>query len=156
MKTLVWFRIASWARVPVVAGILSLGLPGAVNAQSPQFGAGWMAGASHVTQLNSHATAADLLEPGTGFVVGMHLDHWDGTQRRIGLRYQGSYQNPSFDWCSGGRRIDALSADLSLHLRERRCVPRWQLKNHPHRRPGGRGGHPYGVPLGLKPRCDPG
>lgn len=105
---------------------LALGLflagAGTVDAQVHRYGAGWSAGGAYLTDLNSGARAqgglaAREISPGVGFVFGLHVDRWYGDDGRIGVRYQGAYQQPRMDWVRGERKIDALSADVSALYR---------------------------------------
>ncbi len=105
--------------LPALALTAALLVGGAdrVEAQEvPRYGAGWLAGASHVTELNPDAVGT-ALEPGLGGIFAVHVDRWLGDSRRVGLRYQGAYQRPEFDWSPGERRIHTASGDLSLLLR---------------------------------------
>lgn len=107
---------AAWAALAAAA----LLLPAAhdAEAQAHRYGAGWTAGASYLTDLNpSPAGSARAISPGAGFVLGLHVDRWYGSDGRIGVRYQGSYQQPRFDWSAGGRSIDAVGADVSALYR---------------------------------------
>lgn len=101
----------------LVAGLLLI--PAEAQAQSPRtFGAGWAAGASYVTEVNPDAAiGATEVSPGAGFVVGMYVDRWMGGTQRVGVRVQGAYEQPRFDWVDGRRKIDTGSADVSLMLR---------------------------------------
>jgi len=92
------------------------------EAQVHRYGAGWTGGGAFLTDLNSGARALDGqsprdISPGVGFVFGLNVDRWYGDAGRIGVRYQGAYQQPQMDWVRGPRRIDALSADVSALLR---------------------------------------
>ncbi len=92
------------------------------DAQVHRYGAGWTGGGAFLTDLNSGAQALDGqpprdISPGLGFVFGLHVDRWYGEAGRIGVRYQGAYQQPQMEWVRGPRRIDALSADVSALLR---------------------------------------
>lgn len=102
-----------------VIGIFALAFPTAGEGQEfKTFGAGWTAGVTHVTDLNSDApSGAAEMSPGTSFVVGMHVDRWIGETQRVGIRVQGAYQNPEFDWAEGGENTHMGSADLSLLVR---------------------------------------
>jgi hypothetical protein len=82
------------------------------------WGAGWSAGASHVTEMNPDAAAGAVeVSPGTGFVFGLFADRWIGTDQRFGVRAQASYQQPRFDWATGERKIDTGSVDATLLVR---------------------------------------
>ncbi|CAN5783430.1 hypothetical protein BH23GEM11_BH23GEM11_08630 [soil metagenome] len=103
-----------------VLPLLTLGLvvPEAAEAQFHRYAAGFTAGGSHVTVLNPDAPGNALaLEPGAGAMFGLHADRWYGSTGRLGLRYQAAYQQPTFDWQPGERRISALSGDVSAMLR---------------------------------------
>ncbi len=104
------------------------------EAQMPKYGAGFTLGAGHITELNSGALGLGggtpvELKPGTGFLFGLHFDSWYGATRRIGVRYQGAYQQPEVDWSNGQRDIDMLTADVSVMFRpvvpepEQRVIP---------------------------------
>lgn len=104
------------APVALAAGALLVAGPTNAEAQAHRYGAGWTAGASYLTDLNP-STSARSLSPGAGFVLGLHVDRWYGADGRIGVRYQGSYQQPRFDWSPGRRSIDAVGADVSALYR---------------------------------------
>jgi hypothetical protein len=104
------------ALLPLLA--LGLAAPDAGEAQVHRYAAGFTVGGAHVTELNSEAPGdALLLKPGAGAVFGLHADRWYGSTGRIGLRYQAAYQQPTFAWEPGERRISALSGDVSGVLR---------------------------------------
>ncbi len=89
-----------------------------VEAQVHRFGAGWSAGGTYLTDLNPGAPGqAREISPGAGFVFGLHVDRWYGQDGRIGVRYQGAYQQPRVDWVRGERKVDAFSADVSALFR---------------------------------------
>lgn len=93
-------------------------LPRAADAQPHRSAAGFTVGGAWVSELNPDAPEGTTsLSPGAGAVFGLYADRWYGEQTRIGLRYQGSYQRPSFDWTPGERRISAISGDVSLVFR---------------------------------------
>lgn len=102
-------------------GLILLGSgPGvAVGQSADRFGAGWFAGGSYLTSLNADAGGPEVedLAPGAGFSVGLHLDRWYGEERRLGVRLDGAYQQPRFDWVQGRRKIDVASAHVSGMLR---------------------------------------
>ncbi len=109
---------AGLATAALVVGLVAN--PG--EAQTAKYGAGFVVGATHIGELNSGALALGggspvELKPGTGFILGVHFDSWYGESRRIGIRWQGSYQQPEVDWANGQRDIDTLAADLSLLIR---------------------------------------
>lgn len=100
--------------------ILLGGAPSAAAGQSADgFGAGWFAGGSYLTSLNSDAAGSEVedLAPGAGFSVGLHLEGWYGEERRLGVRVDGAYQQPRFDWVQGQRKVDVGSAHVSTILR---------------------------------------
>jgi len=105
------------ARITVVlVPLLGAGfaLPQAADAQFHRYAAGFTVGGSHVTDLNPDAPAEALaLAPGAGAVFGLHADRWYGSMGRLGIRYQAAYQQPTFDWRPGERRISALSGDVA-------------------------------------------
>ncbi len=102
------------------AFILALGglafAPAAAEAQAHRFGAGFTTGGSWVSDLNPGASGVSLA-PGVGAFFGVHGDRWYGADGRIGIRYQAAYQQPSFAWTPGDRKIDAASADMSAMFR---------------------------------------
>ena len=105
-----------------VAVALVLGVSASADAQAAKYGAGFTVGASHITELNSGAGgigggAPVELKPGTGVLFGLHVDSWYGEARRVGVRYQGAYQQPQVPWTNGDRDIDALTADISVLFR---------------------------------------
>jgi hypothetical protein len=111
------------ALVPLGAALaMLLALHAPAQAQVHRYGAGWTAGGSYLTELNSGARGqvgqpATQIAPGMGFVFGLHVDRWYGADGRIGVRYQGAYQQPRVDWVRGERKIDQLSADASVLFR---------------------------------------
>lgn len=113
--------IAAKRLIPAAAVGLLFAVAGAAGAQEVHprtFGAGWVAGPSYVSDLNSNADdGVRSLDPGAGAVFGLHVDRWIGAEHRIGLRVQASYEQPRFDWAPGERKIDAAAADLSLLVR---------------------------------------
>ena len=109
-------RVHVLAAMLLAASFFTGGAEGAEAQEVPRYGAGWLGGGSFVTELNPDANGA-ALEPGFGGIVAVHVDRWLGDTRRIGLRYQGAYQRPQFDWSPGERRIHTASGDLSLMAR---------------------------------------
>jgi hypothetical protein len=112
-------RILSFALC--TAALLLLSSPAGVTAQETQprtFGAGWSLGPTYVTELNVDAApGAAALDPGVGLVVAIHVDRWVNPSHRFGFRFQGSFEQPHFDWAPGDRRLDTLTGDISLLLR---------------------------------------
>ena len=105
-----------------LGALVAVGLIESAQAQTAKYGAGFTLGASHVGELNSGALALGggtpvELSPGTGFIFGLHFDSWYGQARRVGVRYQGAYQQVEFDWTSGERDIDMATADVSVLFR---------------------------------------
>ncbi len=97
---------------------LAVALPGDADAQYHRYAAGFTAGGSLITDLNPGAPGDALsLTPDAGFVLGLHGDRWYGPEGRFGIRYQGAYQRPTFDWAQGERRIGAVSADVGALIR---------------------------------------
>jgi hypothetical protein len=91
-----------------------LALPGNAEAQAHDWGAGFTVGGSWISDLNPGAASDAIgLSPGVGAFFGIHGDRWYGEEGRIGIRYQGTYQQPRFDWTPGERKIDAGSVDVS-------------------------------------------
>jgi hypothetical protein len=89
------------------------------EAQAYRYGAGWTVGGSYLTSLNPDPASATALEldPGLGFLFGVHLERAYGSIGRFALRYQGTYLQPQFQWAAGERTIDAVSADVSGLIR---------------------------------------
>lgn len=120
-----------------MAGLLAVGLLLGLLVQAAEgqtiqrYGAGWTAGGAYLTSLNADAEGGEVrdLTPGAGFAVGLHLDRWYGSEGRLGVRFDGAYQQPRFDWVQGERKIDMASASLSALARllvpdgERLAVP---------------------------------
>lgn len=106
---------AAWLLVGAVV------LTGPVSAQTPEYGAGFTLGATHVESLNPGATVSNgdpvELEPGLGFAFGMHLDRWYGAETMVGVRFQGSYQQTELPWSSGDRDINVVAGDVSVLVR---------------------------------------
>jgi len=105
-----------------LAGMAPLGAPQEGVAQALPWGAGWSVGASNIGDLNADAApsgggATAVIAPGSSWVVGIHVDRWYGSDARVGVRVQSSYQQPRFDWTSSQRKIDAVGGDVSLMLR---------------------------------------
>jgi hypothetical protein len=106
------------------AAIALLSAPQHAVAQVRHWGIGWTAGASYVTDLNSHplpgyeADPRPIL-PGLGYTLGLHMERWLDGGGRFGVRAQGSFQQPRADlaWRGEHRAINAFSGDLSLLLR---------------------------------------
>ncbi len=84
---------------------------------SGQVGAGWTVGGSTLSELNAGGSGAVELKPSTGVVLGLHVDRWYGATERFAVRIQGAWQQPRFDWTQGERKIDAVSADVSVLVR---------------------------------------
>lgn len=98
--------------------LIALLLPRAAEAQPHRSAAGFTTGGTWISDLNTDASdGARSISPGAGAMFGLYADRWYGDQARVGLRYQGAYQRPSFDWSPGERRISALSGDVSLVFR---------------------------------------
>lgn len=109
-------------KLSALALALVVATAASAEAQVHRYGAGWTGGGAFLTDLNSGARApngesARDIAPGVGFVFGLHVDRWYRDAGRIGIRYQGAYQQPQMAWVRGDRRIDALSADVSALLR---------------------------------------
>lgn len=103
------------------AALLLAAVPGFAEAQEVEpryFGAGWTLGPTYVTNLNEGvAEGARELDPGVGLIGAVHVDRWIGQERRFGLRLQGSYEQPRFEWSPGERKIDTAALDLSVLVR---------------------------------------
>jgi hypothetical protein len=102
------------AGVAALALLAALGLPGSAGAQVHTWAAGFTTGGTWISDLNPGATSDAVgVSPGLGAFFGIHADRWYGEAGRIGIRYQGAYQQPRFDWTPGERRIDAASVDVA-------------------------------------------
>lgn len=93
-------------------------------AQVHRYAIGWTAGAEYVTELNSHPHPslqldARSISPGLGFTLGLHVERWIGMAGRVGVRAQGSYQQPRVDlaWRDERREINSFSGDVALMFR---------------------------------------
>jgi len=100
-------------------GLLLLWPARDAEAQAHRYGAGWTVGGSYVTELNVDATGPSptAIDPGLGFLLGLHLERWYGASGRFGVRTQGAYLQPRVDWTTGERKIDVASADVSVLMR---------------------------------------
>jgi hypothetical protein len=108
----------------VAAAIALLSAPHHAAGQARRYGIGWTAGAAYVTDLNAHPLPGyeanpRPISPGLGYMLGLHLEKWLDEGDRLGVRAQGSYQQPRADLARPGehRAINAFSADLSLLFR---------------------------------------
>jgi len=109
--------IGRWTGAALAAAALlgsGLALPGSVQAQAHGWAAGFTVGGSWISDLNPGAASDAIgVSPGVGAFFGIHGDRWYGEAGRLGIRYQGAYQQPRFDWTPGERKIDAASVDVS-------------------------------------------
>jgi hypothetical protein len=109
----------------VVAVLALLSAPRAGDAQVVhRYAVGWMAGVEYMTELNSHPHPGfevdpRSISPGLGFTVGLHVERWMGEAGRLGVRAQGSYQQPRMDlaWRDERREVNAFSGDVALMYR---------------------------------------
>jgi hypothetical protein len=105
-----------------LAGMVLLTAANSAESQVHRYGAGWTVGGTYVTDLNIDATTGEgvsptPIAPGLGFTLGLHLEKWYGSSGKMGVRYQGSYQQPRVEWTGGQKKIDVVSADVSVLYR---------------------------------------
>ena len=109
-------RYTKKAAPAALALLMCVAASGQLEGQAFRYGAGWTLGGSYLTELNPDA-AGTALEPGLGFLFGLHLERGYGNDARFAVRYQGTYMNVQMPWVDGDRNIDAVSADVAVLAR---------------------------------------
>lgn len=108
--------------LPALVGMVLLASPERGTAQAHPWGAGWTAGMTSIGDLNADAVASGggsvtEVAPGESWIAGIHVDRWYGSDSRVGVRVQATYQQPRLPWGAEERKIDTFGGDVSVLFR---------------------------------------